>query len=149
MDLDTISGILFGSLLVLFINLLLNLLVFDRLRPATGEDLHGKPGACPRVSILVPARNEADHIEECVRSLIGQSYEKLEVLVLDDQSTDETPAIVQRIIDELPPEQKGRLHLLHGETLPDGWKCLFLLNSIRWHYRKTGASWKDRYYVSR
>jgi len=56
-----------------------------------------------------------------VRSLIGQRYEKLEVLVLDDQSTDETPAIVQQMIDELPPEQKSRLHLLHGETLPDGW----------------------------
>ena len=64
------------------------------------------------VSILVPARDEADHIEECVRSLIGQGYEQLEVLVLDDQSTDETPAIVQRVIDELPPEQKSRLHLL-------------------------------------
>lgn len=73
------------------------------------------------VSILVPARNEADQIEVCVRSLIGQRYEKLEVLVLDDQSTDETPTIVQQIIDELPREQKSRLHLLHGETLPDGW----------------------------
>ncbi len=121
MYLSTISGILFGSVFVLFINLLLNLLVFDRLTSATGEDLQRKLGTCPMVSILVPARNEADHIEECVRSLIGQRYEKLEVLVLDDQSTDETPTIVQQIIDELPPEQKSRLYLLHGESLPDGW----------------------------
>src|SRR5260221_9201335 len=118
MYLNIISGILFGSLFVLFINLLLNLLVFDRLKSATSEDVQRKLGTCPMVSILVPARNEADHIEECVRSLIEQRYEKLEVLVLDDQSTDETPAIVQQIIDELPPEQKSRLHLLHGETLP-------------------------------
>lgn len=121
MYLNTISGILFGSLFVLFINLLLNLLAFDSLRPATREDLQRKLGTCPMVSIFVPARNEADHIEECVRSLVGQRYDKLEVLVLDDQSTDATPAIVQRVIDELPPEQKGRLQLVHGETLPDGW----------------------------
>ena len=121
MDFNIISGILFGSLFVLFINLLLNLLVFDRLKPATKEDLQKKLGTCPMVSILVPARNEADHIEECVRSLIEQSYEQLEVLVLDDQSSDETASIVQQMMDELPHEQKGRLQLLHGETLPDGW----------------------------
>jgi chlorobactene glucosyltransferase len=117
MQLIVISGILFGTLLVLFGNLLINLLVFDRLKPATRENTR----ASPTVSILVPARNEADHIEECLRSLIGQSYEKLEVLVLDDQSTDETPAIVQHIIDELPETQKSRLRLLHGEPLPQGW----------------------------
>ena len=121
MSLTIISGILFTFLCVLFINLLFNLLVFDRLRFATKEDVQRKLGTCPTVSILVPARNEALHIEECVRSLIGQRYEQLEVLVLDDQSTDETPAIVQRIIDELPPEQKGRLHLLRSTPLPDGW----------------------------
>ncbi len=121
MYLTTISGILFGSLCVLFFNLLLNLLVFDRLKPTTGEDLQRKLSTCPLVSILVPARNEADHIEECVRSLLGQRYENLEVLVLDDQSTDATPAIVQQLIDELPLEQKSRLQLLRGATLPDGW----------------------------
>ena len=121
MYLNTISVILFGFLFVLFINLLLNLLVFEQLMSATEEELQRKLGTCPMVSILVPARNEADHIEECVRSLIGQRYEKLEVLVLDDQSTDGTPTIVQRMIDELPPEQKSRLQLLHGEFLPNGW----------------------------
>jgi chlorobactene glucosyltransferase len=121
MHLNIISGILFGSLFVLFINLLLNLLVFNQLNSATEEDLQRKLGTCPMVSILIPARNEADHIEECVRSLIGQRYEKLEVLVLDDQSTDGTAIVVQQIIDELPPEQKNRLYLLPGETLPDGW----------------------------
>lgn len=121
MHLIIITGILFGTLFVLFINLLLNLLVFERLKPSTSEDVQREADACPMVSILVPARNEADHIEECVRSLLGQRYEKLEVLVLDDQSTDETPSIVQQMIDRLPPAQASRLQLLHGETLPDGW----------------------------
>lgn len=121
MVLTIISGIVFAILCVIFINLLLNLFVFDRLRFATKEDVQRKLGTCPTVSILVPARNEADHIEECVRSLVGQRYEQLEVLVLDDQSVDETPVIVQRLIDELPPEQKGRLRLLRSESLPAGW----------------------------
>ena len=117
MQLIVISSILFSTLLVLFGNLLINLFVFHRLKPAPRENTR----ASPTVSILVPARNEADHIEECVRSLLGQNYEKLEVLVLDDQSTDETPAIIQHIIDELPAVQKSRLRLLHGEPLPQGW----------------------------
>lgn len=121
MYLNTIAGILFGTLCLIFINFLLNLFVFDRLKSTTKEVVQRKPATDPMVSMLVPARNEADHIEECVRSLIGQSYERLEVLVLDDQSTDETPAIVQHMIDELLPEQKSRLRLLRGETLPDGW----------------------------
>ena len=51
MYLNTISGILFGSLFVLFINLLLNLLVFDRLKSATSEDVQRKLGTCPMVFI--------------------------------------------------------------------------------------------------
>ena len=47
-----ISGILCGFLFVLFINLLLNLLVFDRLAFATQEDVQRKLGTCPLVSIL-------------------------------------------------------------------------------------------------
>jgi chlorobactene glucosyltransferase len=73
------------------------------------------------VSILVPARNEEANIEACIRSLIAQKYEPLEVLVLDDQSSDTTATIVQRMIDELPATQKTRLRLLSGTALPPGW----------------------------
>ncbi|HEV2661476.1 MAG TPA: glycosyltransferase, partial [Ktedonobacteraceae bacterium] len=75
----------------------------------------------PLLSILVPARNEERCIEACVYSLVSQNYERLEVLVLDDASSDATAAIVQRIIDELPKEQKERLRLLSGAPLPAGW----------------------------
>jgi len=69
----------------------------------------------------VPARNEEAGIEACVRSLVAQGYEALEVLVLDDQSSDATATLVQHIIDELLPNQWGRLRLLLGEALPTGW----------------------------
>ena len=92
------------------------------LRPRPYTMGGGSPGeAAPMVSILVPARNEADQIESCIRSMVEQNYERLEVLVLDDNSSDATAAIVQRIIDGLQPVQKERLQLLHGEPLPQGW----------------------------
>jgi chlorobactene glucosyltransferase len=121
MPLVVFSIAVFCILFVLFINLIINLSLFYRLRPGTNGNTVRNPRADQTVSILVPARNEADHIEECVRSLVGQHYEQLEVLVLDDQSTDTTAEVVLHVIDELPPEQQGRLRLLRGEPLPSGW----------------------------
>lgn len=70
----------------------------------------------PLVSILVPARNEAANIEACVGSLLAQDYPAFEVIVLDDQSTDGTGALVARLAGE-----DGRLSLLQGSALPPGW----------------------------
>ncbi|MFN3742796.1 MAG: glycosyltransferase [Anaerolineales bacterium] len=70
----------------------------------------------PFVSILVPARNEEDGIDACVRSLLEQDYPSFEVLVLDDHSTDRTPEILQRLKGEYP-----RLQVLQGTPLPSGW----------------------------
>lgn len=112
-----VSYIIFGILLLLFTHLLINLLSFRRLKAGA----EGNTSSDPLVSLLVPARNEETHIEMCMRSLLGQHYERLEVLVLDDRSCDATAAIVQGIIDELPSTQRGRLRLLHGEPLPSGW----------------------------
>ncbi|RTQ48488.1 glycosyltransferase [Hymenobacter gummosus] len=60
--------------------------------------------ARPRVSILLPARNEAQHIERCLRSLAALSYppELLEILIGDDHSTDDTAAVVRRFIADKP-----------------------------------------------
>jgi len=109
--------VVFGILLLLFAHLLMNLLSLSRLRATT----KGNMPSDPFVSLLVPARNEQAHIEMCVRSLVEQDYMRLEVLVLDDRSSDLTASIVQGMIDELPLAQKGRLRLLHGEPLPSGW----------------------------
>ncbi len=71
----------------------------------------------PFVSICVPARNEAANIERCVRSLMAQRYPRLEILVLDDCSEDETGRIVGRLVEEAP----GRVRLMGGRPLPEGW----------------------------
>jgi len=116
-------GVVVGILTAMLLLLIINLLTFYRL-PATPEcerrDASNEAHS-PLVSILVPARNEEHCIETCVQSLLAQHYEPLEILVLDDQSSDATAPIVQKIIDGLPHDQHGRLRLLKGEALPVGW----------------------------
>lgn len=52
------------------------------------------------VSIIVPARNEEKYIHEAIFSLVNQSYNNIEIVVIDDRSTDSTKNIVQSFSDE-------------------------------------------------
>jgi chlorobactene glucosyltransferase len=116
-------GVIVGVLIIMLLLLIINLLTFYRLSATPQHERHdtSSKAHAPLVSILIPARDEEHCIEMCVRSLLAQHYEPLEILVLDDQSSDATAQIVQTIIDELPCNQQARLRLLKGETLPVGW----------------------------
>ena len=70
----------------------------------------------PTVSVLVPARNEAAAIEPCVRAILASRDVDLEVVVLDDASTDGTDAIVQQLA-----LKDARVRLVRGRPLPSGW----------------------------
>ena len=74
------------------------------------------PPAAPRISVIVPARNESRNIRRCVECLLAQTYPNFELIVLDDRSTDATAAILRgfAIRDE-------RLRVLPGAELPPGW----------------------------
>ena len=109
--------LLFTLLLANMLLLALNFSTFFQLR----EPSSTQQETWPFLSILVPARNEELCIEACIRSLVAQNYQNLEVIVLDDDSSDRTGSIVQHIIDELPPAQATRLRLLQGAALPEGW----------------------------
>ncbi len=75
-------------------------------------------GAWPPVTALVPARDEEVAIAACVTSIIDQDYPALDVVVIDDGSTDRTPAI----LDELQQRHPDRLRVLRsGPTPPTGW----------------------------
>jgi chlorobactene glucosyltransferase len=78
------------------------------------------PGrAAPKVAVIVPARNEAANIGPCVESLSAQQYpaERLAVIVVDDDSTDATAAIVDALA-----AQDRRIVLRQAAPLPPGWK---------------------------
>ncbi|OLB67742.1 MAG: hypothetical protein AUI09_02430 [Gemmatimonadetes bacterium 13_2_20CM_2_66_5] len=70
--------------------------------------------AGPLVSIIIPARNEARNIERCVRSVLATQYSPIEVIVVDDRSTDDTAEIVEAAAG-------GRVHLVRGVEPPEGW----------------------------
>jgi chlorobactene glucosyltransferase len=67
----------------------------------------------PSVSVLVPARNEADNITQCLESLAQQDYPNYEILVLDDQSTDNTLELIQHLALTYP-----QIRILHGKSSP-------------------------------
>ncbi|HET6763420.1 MAG TPA: glycosyltransferase family 2 protein, partial [Longimicrobiaceae bacterium] len=69
-----------------------------------------------RVSVLIPARNEAARVEACVRGMLGGSLQPDEVVVCDDGSTDGTAAVVQRLAME-----DARVRLITAGPLPAGW----------------------------
>jgi chlorobactene glucosyltransferase len=101
-----------GTLAIFVLTASLNTLTFPRLNqfyPAAKPEISG-------VSILIPARNESPRITNTLLSILRQTYPDFELLVLDDQSTDNTLQIVQETA-----QGDSRLRVLHGEPLPVGW----------------------------
>lgn len=76
----------------------------------TDEELY------PLVSICIPARNEESVIERCVTSALKQSYPNFEVLVLNDNSTDNTTAILDELSGII-----NTLHHIQGKEKPEDW----------------------------
>lgn len=99
------------------LGLLLFITVWNLLRFKSMSDPHALyRGSLPMVSVLIPARNEERGIEACVRSVCSQDHHNLEVIVLDDGSTDRTPEILKQLQSEYP-----HLRVITGQPLPDGW----------------------------
>lgn len=70
----------------------------------------------PQVSVIVPACNEQDTIEPALRSLLALEYAQLEIIVINDRSTDRTGEVLRKIQTDHP-----RLHILEITDLPEGW----------------------------
>ena len=80
---------------------------------------HVPPGTCystPRVTVIMPACNEEENIEQAVLSFLAQDYLNLEILVVNDRSVDGTALVLQRLQTIHP---KLRVHTI--THLPDGW----------------------------
>jgi chlorobactene glucosyltransferase len=72
------------------------------------------PNPSPLISVCIPARNEERNIRACVEAVLHQTYPNLEVIVVDDRSTDRTSEILHSI-------QNDKLKIVNGSDLPSCW----------------------------
>jgi glycosyltransferase involved in cell wall biosynthesis len=97
----------------------------DLVRP----DWDAEPTNGPRVSIIVPARNEEEGIGSCLRSLLALDYANYQIVAVNDRSTDRTGAIMDEVaLSDANIQNRLRVH--HVKELPAGW------------LGKTHAMWK-------
>jgi glycosyltransferase involved in cell wall biosynthesis len=75
------------------------------------------PSGNPRVTIIVPARNEEAAIRQALSQLLVLDYDNYEVIAVDDRSTDRTG----EIMDEVAATAGGKLKIIHVHELPRGW----------------------------
>jgi len=106
--LTSLTLIIAAAWVLALVRTILNLALIPRLRA------DAMPEREPFVSIIIPARDEARVIEQTVRAFLAQTYPSLEVIVVNDRSTDGTGEILRGIHD-------GRLTVIDGEEPPPGW----------------------------
>jgi hypothetical protein len=104
--------LLSSALLALMLGVALyNLLTAPRLERA------GEPSAFPTVSVLVPARDEAENLRRTLPHLLALDYPRLEIVLLDDRSTDGTADVAA----EIGGRGGAPLRVLRGTDPPPGW----------------------------
>ncbi len=77
------------------------------------------PSGNPRVSIIVPARNEEESIEQALTQLLVLDYDNYEIIAVNDRSTDRTGEIMESLAAK--PSARGQLRVIHHHELPKGW----------------------------
>lgn len=70
----------------------------------------------PRVTVIVPARNESRNVAACLRSILASTYPRLQVVLVNDHSTDDTATIARALAGE-----DSRLIVIDNPDLPPGW----------------------------
>lgn len=68
----------------------------------------------PTVSVCIPARNETNAMTACLERVLASDYPKLEIIVLDDDSTDDTPHLIRAFAH-------AGVRFVPGKALPEGW----------------------------
>ncbi len=107
---DVLLIFISGALVVIACLAIMNVLIMPRLHPT---DVITN---APLVSVLVPARNEANVISQTVTCLLAQDYPNFELIVLNDHSTDNTLSITENASNG-----DVRFRIINGEALPNGW----------------------------
>lgn len=76
----------------------------------------GSTQSRPKVTVVIPARNEERNLKQALRSVLGLDYPELQIVVVNDRSTDGTGAILEEMV-----KSDQRLTLVNIESLPEGW----------------------------
>ncbi len=92
------------------------------------------PESWPTLAVIIPACNEGDTIEAAMRLRLRETYPKVEFVVVDDRSTDDTGVIADRIAEGDP-----RFRVVHNTTLPDGW--LGKVHALQVGVEATDSEW--------
>ena len=92
------------------------------------------PGEWPRLSVVIATCNDADTIEKAVNTLLQQDYPKLEIVVVNDRSTDKTGVIIEKIA-----RKDSRVRTVHIQHLPPGW--LGKVHALHVGTQKTSGEW--------
>jgi cellulose synthase/poly-beta-1,6-N-acetylglucosamine synthase-like glycosyltransferase len=80
------------------------------------DKYNSKPHHMPKVSVILPARNEEMFIEKCINSLLEQDYQNYEIIAIDDMSDDNTGELIKKIAKK----NSKVIHVLAGPK-PDKW----------------------------
>ncbi|MCP5105585.1 MAG: glycosyltransferase [bacterium] len=105
-------------------------LVMPRLEDFNYNDLE----RFPLMSVIITACNEAESIEKAVKSRLKDDYPELEILLIDDRSTDATPEIVDKLAAADP-----RVRAIHITELPEGW--LGKVNALHRGVQEANGEW--------
>ena len=134
LSLGTAYGIAVGLLVIFNIALIFRIARFRWRFPTLREWAGPSPSTWPKVSVIVPCRNEAAGVEKAMSSLLAQDYPDLEIVAVDDRSEDTTGAL----LDSLAARDK-RLTVVHLRALPEGW--LGKNNAMHQGARRARGSW--------
>ena len=88
----------------------------------------------PRLSVIIAARNEAGTIENALKSVLAQNYPNLEIILVNDRSSDGTDKILHDLAEKDP-----RVLIHHVEELPLGW--LGKVNAMQQGFIKSTGVW--------
>jgi len=80
------------------------------------EDFDKKQHSSPKVSVILPARNEEKYIEKCLKSLIEQDYDNYEIIAINDSSEDRTKNIIEEYA-----QQTSKVVFVDARPKPNGW----------------------------
>ncbi|MGI0065775.1 MAG: glycosyltransferase, partial [Nitrosotalea sp.] len=80
------------------------------------DKYNSKPHNTPKVSVILPARNEEMFIEKCINSLLDQDYKNYEIVAIDDMSDDNTGEIIKKIA-----KKDSRVVHVQAAPKPEKW----------------------------